>query len=174
MKFLLILLISYILTNAADKNTTTLTHIVINNDDGGLISGGAWDSNDLHEKTTLLFYIDPDEKSHGEKFNAITERLEKHFSNEKFQVVIIINLDATWTPNAVIRTFINNRAIKHPNRQYVEDRKKILVREWGMSDDAYNVLIINPKGELLFRHTGSWNKKKIEMAQRILHTIIEH
>ena len=107
MKILPFLLMSLSLFANPAVNTT-LANAVLYNTDGGYVKGGAWSSPMLEGKTTLLMYVDPDEKSKGEVFKPTIEAFEKKLDFSKFQILVILNLNATWKPNIIIEKLLRN------------------------------------------------------------------
>ena len=111
-------------------------------------------------KTTILFYVDPDEKDKNEDFS---EQLKaKNYDKESINYFAIINMEASGLPNFLISSSIKAKQRKYPNTKYVRDYKKKLVREWKMKDDENHVLVFSKEGKVLFDHPGKLdqNKKK--------------
>ena len=126
--------------------------VTIEGDNGGRTDGKAWSSSVLKGKVHVLFYVDPDEKDLN---NAFADALKaKKFSRKKFNSVAIINLAATWLPNAMIELKLKEKQKKFPDTIYVKDKKKILVKQWKLADDNSDILIFNKKGELIYKKFG--------------------
>ena len=166
-KILPLLLISLSLMANPTVNTT-LPHVVLDKDNGSYVKGGAWDSSMLQGKTTLLMYVDPDEKSKGEVFKPTIEAFEKELDFSKFQILVIINLNATWKPNALIEKLLQNKMEDYPQRIYVMDKESVLVKKWKMNDDEYNVLVVNPQAKVLFSHSGEWKKEDMNKVDKLV------
>jgi hypothetical protein len=107
----------------------------------------------LKDKVYLLFYVDPDKKEDNEDFIEVLHA--KNYDKEKYASVAIINLKATWLPNFAIEKKLESKQKEFPNTIYVKDKTKYLVKEWGLEDDASNVLIFDKKGTLIYQHSGA-------------------
>ena len=133
--------------------------VTIEGDNGGRTDGKAWSSSMLKGKVHTLFYVDPDEKDLN---NAFADALKaKKFSRKKFNSVAIINLAATWLPNAIIESKLKDKQKKFPHTIYVKDKKKVLVKEWKLADDNSDILIFNKKGKLIYKKFGKVSDTEI-------------
>jgi len=134
--------------------------VVLSGDNGGNVDGSEWSSSMLVNKVTLLFYVDPDKK---EENSALTKALKaKHFDRNKYRSVAIINLAATWMPDAVIEMKLKAKQKEFPDTLYVKDKKKVLVKKWGLKDDASDVLLFDKNGKLIYKKFGRLGQKEIE------------
>jgi len=134
--------------------------VTIEGDNGGGIDGKVWSSSMLKGKVHVLFYVDPDEKDLN---NAFADALKaKKFSRKKFNSVAIINLAATWLPNAMIELKLKEKQKKFPDTIYVKDKKKILVKQWHLADDNSDILIFDKKGKLIYKKFGKLSESEIE------------
>ncbi|MDA3946588.1 MAG: hypothetical protein PF439_07920, partial [Helicobacteraceae bacterium] len=104
--------------------------ISLADDNGGYYNGEAWDSSILQGKITLLMYVDPDENNKGEVFKPSIEAFEQELDFHRFQILVIINLQATWKPIFMIRSFMKNKVTDFPKRTYVLDNNSVLVKKW--------------------------------------------
>ena len=134
--------------------------VTIEGDNGGLVAGGAWHSSMLKDKVHVLFYVDPDEKDTNEAFADALKT--KDFDRSKFASVAIVNLAATWKPNVVINMLLKAKQKKFPNTIYVKDKHKVLVKKWGLADDASDVLVFDKGGKLLYSKSGKLEKAEID------------
>ena len=133
---------------------------VIDGKDGGAIKGGAWSSAMLKDKVTVLFYVDPDER---EANKALTQTLKaKHFDRSKYRSVAILNLAATWLPNAVLESKLQAKQKEFPDTVYVKDKNKVLVKKWGLKDDSSDILVFDKSGKLIYKKFGKLTQKEIE------------
>jgi len=124
---------------------------------GGMLDGSTWKSSILKGKISTLFYIDPDEKGLN---GSLADTLQtQNFDTAKYQHIAIINLSATWKPNALIEMKLKEKQKEYPNSTYVKDKNKILVKEWGLSDDNYNVLVFNKQSKLIYQKFGKLSEK---------------
>jgi len=127
---------------------------------GGRLDGKPWSSDELQGKVHVLFYVDPDEKDTN---NPASEALNKeNFPTEKFQSFGIINMAATWMPNYLISSSLEEKQKKYPKTIYVRDYKKVLVNAWKIADDSSNVLAFDKKGNLIFHKDGKLNAEEIQ------------
>ena len=127
---------------------------------GGRLDGKPWSSDELQGKVHVLFYVDPDEKDTN---NPASEALNKeNFPTEKFESFGIINLAATWMPNFLISSSLEEKQKKYPKTIYVRDYKKVLVNAWKIADDSSNVLAFDKKGKLIFHKDGKLNAEEIQ------------
>jgi predicted transcriptional regulator len=151
----------------------TLPLISLADDNGGYYNGGAWDSSILQGKTTLLMYVDPDENSKGESFKPSIEAFEQELDFHKFQILVIINLHATWKPIFMIRSFMKSKVTDFPKRTYVLDYNSILVKKWGLTDYEYNALVIDRESKVIYSHSGIWKKDEIFQINRIIRSQVK-
>jgi hypothetical protein len=134
---------------------------------GERVQGGPWSSEELKGKVHVLFYVDPDKKDLN---NEASEALNaEKFSFEKFQSVAIINMAATWLPNFAISSALKEKQKRYPKTIYVRDYQKVLVKEWGLTDDQSNVLAFDKQGRLIFRKDGKLDPKDIQTLIRAIH-----
>ena len=127
--------------------------------DGGKADGAKWSSSMLKGKVHIVFYVDPDKKDLNEDLsNALKKR---HFNRKKYGSVAIINLAATWMPNALIESKLKSKQKKFPDTTYVKDKKKILVNKWDLADDNSDILIFNKKGKLIYKKFGKLSTSQI-------------
>jgi len=146
----------------------TLPQVTLDHKNGGYFSGKAWNSSMLKGKTTMLMYVDPDEKDKGESFKPAIEKLEREVNFKHFQIVVILNLGATWKPNVLIKKLMKDKLTTYPKRIYVFDNNSVLVKKWGLKNDAYNVLLIDRKMKPIYSHSGKWTKKEIKKIDAII------
>ena len=133
---------------------------------GGRLDGKPWSSEELLGKVHVLFYVDPDEKDTN---NPASEALDKEkFPPDKFQSIGMINMAATWMPNVLINSSLEEKQKRYPKTIYVRDNKKTLVQAWKIADDSSNVLAFDKKGKLIFRKDGKLNAEEI---QKLIKTI---
>jgi len=148
---------------------TQLSPLSLQGDTGGYVEKGmVWSSAMLHGKTTMLMYVDPDEKSKGKVFNSTIEAFEKELDFDKFQILVILNLKATWKPNALIKKLLKDKSKDYPKRIYVIDKESVLVKAWGLKDDAYNILLIDEKAKVLYTHLGAWKQDEIKEIDTLI------
>ena len=136
------------------------SEVTLKGDLGGRLDGSPWSSQELKGKISVIFYVDPDEKDLN---NEASEALKKeNFPRDKFQSYGIINMDATWLPNFIISSSLEEKQEKYPSTIYVRDYEKALVKAWGISDDNSDVLAFDKEGKLIFRKDGKLNQEDIQ------------
>ena len=136
--------------------------VVLSGKEGGKVSGGAWDSSTLKDKVYVVFYVDPDEKDKNEAFAEVLKAAK--LDHSKFASVAIVNLAATWKPNLIIEALLKAKQKKFPHALYVKDKRKVLVKEWGLADDESDVLIFDKSGKLIFKKFGKLSDDDIHNA----------
>ena len=140
--------------------------VELKGDLGGLLDGSPWSSKELKGKINVIFYVDPDERDLN---NDASEALKKEkFPRDKFQSHGIINMDATWLPNFIISSSLEEKQKRYPDTIYVRDYDKVLVKEWGISDDNSDVLAFDNEGKLIFRKDGKLNAEDIQKLIQII------
>ena len=133
--------------------------VSISGENGGKIDGTVWSSEMLKGKVHIFFYVDPDERKLNE---SLTKALKKrHFDRKKYASVAMINLAATWMPNAILESKLKAKQKEFPDTIYVKDKKKVLVQKWGLEDDNSDILVFNKKGELIYQKFGKLSEKEI-------------
>ncbi|KJS29298.1 MAG: hypothetical protein VR64_20920 [Desulfatitalea sp. BRH_c12] len=138
---------------------------------GGHLDGRTWSSEEFKGKVSVVFYVDPDKKDLNDQ---ASEALRKaNYPLEKYQSFAIINMAATWLPNAAISSSLEKKQKQYPNTIYVRDYKKLLVKEWGLSDDNSNVLAFDASGNLIFRKDGQLDENEIQTLVKTVHDHLE-
>jgi YtfJ family uncharacterized protein len=141
-------------------------NVTIDTDNGGLVSGGAWNSSMLKGKVHVLFYVDPDEKDTNEAFSEALKAA--NFDRDKYSSVAIVNLAATWKPNIVINALLKSKQKKFPHAIYVKDKHKVMVKEWNLEDDNSDVLVFGKDGRLLYYRAGRLDEGEIEKVLTLI------
>jgi len=134
--------------------------VVLEGDKGERVNGGSWSSDELVGSVHILFYVDPDESDLND---ATSEALKAaDFDKEQFRSVAIINMDATWLPNAVIQMRLESKQEEYPNTVYVRDNQKVLVDEWRLADDSSDIVLFDRDGTVLFSVDGQLSDAQIQ------------
>ena len=143
-------------------------NITISGDNGGLVKGdgASWDSSTLKEKVLVMFYVDPDEKDTNSHFSAALKA--KKYDRANYGSIAIINLAATWKPNFAIESVLKDKQIEFPDTIYVKDKSSVLVKEWGVEDDASNIIIFAKNGKVLFYKSGAMSEDDITQAMKLI------
>ncbi len=131
---------------------------------GGDSKGEAWHSTSLKGSTHLVIYMDPDERSNME---PLMKRL-KSLKTGSFQTIAIVNLAATWMPNSVLMSKLKKGQKGMQNTVYVFDKKKVLVKEWGLKDDNTVAMVFDKKGKLIYKKTGPLSSTHIRNILAII------
>lgn len=127
---------------------------------GGNVAGGGWKSSMLKGKVYTLFYVDPDKKDLNNPLaNALSAR---KFDRRKVGSVAIINLAATWLPNALIESKLKEKQKQFPQTIYVKDKKKVLVKKWHLADDNSDIVVFDKKGKVMYKKFGKVSKSEIK------------
>ena len=139
--------------------------VELSGDLGERVSGGDWNSSELTGVVHVLFYVDPDE---GELNNSASEALkDAKFVEEKFRSVAIINMDATWMPNALIQIKLEKKQEDYPRTIYVRDYDKVLVKKWGLADDSSDIVVFDREGTVVFSVDGKLSDVQIEQMLKV-------
>lgn len=133
--------------------------VILDGDNGGKTNGSAWNSNMLKGKVHILFYVDPDERKLNEPLSQALKK--RHFDRKKYASVAMINLAATWLPNAILESKLKAKQKEFPDTTYVKDKKKVLVNKWGLADDNSDILVFNKQGKLIYKKFGKLSEKEI-------------
>ena len=133
--------------------------VTISGENGGKTDGSIWSSSSLKGKVSIVFYVDPDKKDVNEN---LTKALKKqHFDRSKYASTAIVNLAATWMPNALIESKLSSKQKEFPDTTYVKDKKKVLVKKWGLADDNSDILLFDKNGVLIYKKFGKLSDKEI-------------
>ncbi|MBA1432317.1 MAG: transcriptional regulator [Epsilonproteobacteria bacterium] len=142
--------------------------VSISGENGGLVKDAkAWNSNMLHDKLYVMFYVDPDEKDVNEAFSQALKKKE-YRKKGAFGSIAIINLAATWKPNFIIESILKSKQKEFPKTIYVKDKNKVLVKEWALGDDASNILIFDKNGKLMFYKSGKMSEDDMQKAFQLI------
>lgn len=135
-------------------------------DDGGLVTGQAWTSDSMRGKMRVLFYVDPDEKELNEHVGQAIQKA--NLDKELYGSVAVINMGATWLPNFAVARSLKAKQAQYPRTVYVKDINKSLVARWGLADDGYDVVVLDPVGTVLFYGSGKLSAAQTETVVRLL------
>jgi YtfJ family uncharacterized protein len=144
--------------------------VTIDGKDGGLVSGGAWSSSMVKDKVYVLFYVDPDEKDKNEAFADALKAA--NFDHSKYGSIAIVNLAATWKPDVIIEALLKSKQKKFPNAVYVKDKRKVLVKEWGLADDNSDIMVFGKDGKLLYLKEGKLDQGEIDKVIELIRSNI--
>ncbi len=157
---LLALMIVPVLASAQISVGKSLPKVDLSGDSGGRLNGTLWSSSEISGKVFTMMYVDPDEKDVNE---AVEQALKKeNFPRDKYASIAMINMDATWKPNAVIKMILDGKQKDFPHTIYVMDKDKVLVRKWGLADDNYHVITFDKTGKVIFEKAGKLSDSDIK------------
>ena len=140
--------------------------VSISGENGGKTDGNGWKSSSLKGKVHIVFYVDPDKKDVNE---ALSKALKKrHFDRSNYASVAIVNLAATWMPNALIESKLKSKQKEFPDTTYVKDKKKVLVGKWNLADDNSDVLVFDKSGALIYKKFGKLSAKEITFVLELI------
>jgi len=80
----------------------------------------------------------------------------------------MINLAATWLPNAILESKLKAKQKEFPDTIYVKDKKKVLVNKWGLADDNSDILVFNKQGKLIYKKFGKLSEKEITFVLALI------
>lgn len=136
---------------------------------GGRTDGKPWSSDMIQGKVWTLFYVDPDEKDANEAMEAALKAA--NLPKDKYGSIAVINMDATWLPNAALASSLESKQEKYPDVTYVKDYDKVLVKQWKLKDDAYVVVVFDKQGKVLWSKDGTFSK---DDTNKLLEVIKSH
>ena len=141
--------------------------LVLKDDSGSKVDGSPWSSQELiSAKLQVLFYVDPDE---GGINSHVDEALKaEKFPPEKYGMVAILNMAATWIPDAVINFKLKSRQEEDKSTVFVKDFEKTLVQQWGLKDDDSNIMLFGKDGKLLYNAAGKFTENQIQQLLKII------
>lgn len=134
--------------------------VTIQGDDGGKLDGTPWSSDMIKGKVWTLFYVDPDERNANEELEQSLEK--EKFPRDKYGSIGIINMAASWLPNAAIASSLKDKQEKYPDTVYVKDLAKTLVAKWKLADDQYDVIVFDKQGNVVYTKDGEFKKADID------------
>ena len=83
------------------------------------------------------------------------------FRSDRFFSVAVLNMAATWMPDAAIEAMLRQKQKKFKRTVYVRDLKKTLVRAWGVADHSSCIIVEDPEGRVLFSRDGKLSEAEI-------------
>ena len=86
----------------------------------------------------------------------------------KYGSIAIINMAATWLPNAILESSLASSQEKYPDVTYVKDFDRVLVKKWGLEDDNYAVVVFDKDGKVIHTAKGDLNKVQINKMLAII------
>lgn len=154
---LMLLALNFAAAFATTTDGDSLPHLELGGDRGGRIDGSSWSNQSLNGKIWAIFYVDPDEKDSNLEMESAIKAAK--FPQDQFGSIAIINMDATWLPNKVIEASLAKKQEEFPHVIYLKDRQKVLVKEWKLKDDSYEVLILNKQSKVIWQKAAPFTKE---------------
>jgi predicted transcriptional regulator len=145
---------------AQPKIGDKLPTVVLGGDLGAKVDGTPWSSETIKDRTWILFYISPSHRDENESFKDALNAAK--FPRDKVASVAVINMASSWVPNMIIESSLKTNQQKFPFVTYVKDLQKILVKEWKLNDDAFDVVIFDKTGKVLAHYSGEITPKETE------------
>jgi predicted transcriptional regulator len=160
MKKMMIVWIGIVAMIQAVNIGDALPQVTLEKENGGVSNEKAWHSSDLKGKAHLLLYMDPDKRKETQALLDALNRLE--VDSKAYSTVAIVNLAATWMPDAILEGLLSKKQKELKNTSFVFDKKKYLVKKWKMKDDASNVLILDRTSKVIYKKVGKVLAKDID------------
>jgi len=141
-------------------------NIVIDKANGGTSRGKAWYSSSLKGKVHTLLYMDPDKR---EDSKLLLNALNKLKHNKKdYSTVAIVNLAATWMPDALLESLLEKKQNELKNMVYIFDKSKFLIKKWHLKDDTSNVFVLDKNSKIIYAKSGILTSKDVtEILKKI-------
>ena len=129
-----------------------IPYVELVGDNGGYLDASKWKSTDMDAKVNIIFYVDPDLKDLNDDFAKSLQKL--HLSSQELKVFVIVNMQASWIPNVLIDSVLASKQKEFPEAHYVKDNNRVLVNNWGLKDNNYDLLMVDKQRNILFSYTG--------------------
>ncbi len=146
-----------------------LPTLMLDGKHGATSSKKAWSSKSLEGKVHVIIYMDPDKRKEGmpflDKLNA------KDFDEDAYSTIAIVNLAATWMPDAILETMLSKKQKELKNTEFIFDKDKYLVKKWHFDDDASNVLVCDKRAKVLYKKSGKLSSSDMD---NIMDLIAKH
>lgn len=149
MNYILLGLVTSIVMLHAVTVGEKLPNIILDKANGGDSAEKAWHATSLKGKVHVVLYMDPDKRKEAMPF--LNTLHAKHFDTKQYSTVAIVNLAATWMPDAVLEALLTKKQKELQNTVFIFDKTKYLVKKWKMKDDASNVLVCDKEGKVLYQ-----------------------
>lgn len=78
-----------------------LPEVSLEGKEGGRLDGTKWSSSEIKGKVFAFFYVDPDEKDLNEHVGQALKA--ENFPENLYGSLAVINMDATWLPNWILK-----------------------------------------------------------------------
>ncbi len=156
----------------ASEQDTMLPTVVLKGKDGGTAMGEEWNSANLIGKTNLILYVDTGKRQQA---TPLVNRIDAlNYAVDKLGVSFIINTSATSIPSFMIRMMVKQREKANSKIRYVLDKKEVLIRDWDLTDEYVNVLILDPSGKVLHRYADEITEEYIDEVISIIESDLKN
>ena len=125
-----------------------LPPLTLEGNNGGDSSSKAWHSQNLEGKVHVLLYMDPDKRKEAMPF--LDTLNAKQYDKKKYSTVAIVNLAATWMPDAILEAMLSKIPNELNNTEFVFDKRNYILAKWDTKDDASNVVILDENMKVLY------------------------
>jgi len=145
--------------------------VQLSGDKGGRVDGTPWASSEISGKVYTVMYVDPDAKD----LNTHVEDALKaeNFPKDFYGSMAIINMEATWKPNAIINSILRKKQQKFPDTIYVRDMDYYVADAWGLKKNgSYAVLCFDSDGRLIFMKDGKLSDADVKTLIEAIHTAL--
>ena len=156
----------------AQKEPAQLPVVQLSGETGSPAGGGTWSSNDLKGKASLVVILDPDEiKLHQILARSIEQT---PLEDRAVHLILCYDVQASWRPSRLLRLgnwleragqtfqeartegviqalFVSTGARK-TNWTVLFDETRTLLSTWSLPVLPYQVLLIDPAGNLVHHH----------------------
>lgn len=97
-------------------------------------------------KVMVINYVDPDESDLNEAFTDALKKAydDKLLKDETYDGFGIVDCEATWKPNFLIRSIAGEKAKKYKSI-ILFDEDATLRQLWGLQRDTHNVIVLDTK-----------------------------
>ena len=136
-----------------------LPPLTLEDNNGGDSSSKAWHSQNLEGKVHVLLYMDPDKRKEAMPF--LDTLNAKQYDKKTYSTVAIVNLAATWMPDAILEAMLSKKQKELNNTEFVFDKRKYVLAKWDMKDDASNVVILDKNMKVLYSKSGILSQDEI-------------
>ena len=140
--------------------------VVLSGDLGGRMDGRPWCSDSCNGRLTAIFYVDPDERTLNQP--AFDSLKAAGFPEDRFFSIAVLNLAATWMPDAILKALLKQKQKKFPRTVYVNDLKKTLVKVWGLRDNSSDIIVLGKEGKVLFSRDGKLSENDLKRMMALI------
>ncbi|MCP3925365.1 MAG: hypothetical protein GY714_22555 [Desulfobacterales bacterium] len=95
-------------------------------------------------KVLFINYVDPDEKDVNEHVNDAMKKAntDGFLTKEGYKGIGIVDCDATWKPNSIIKSVAGKKAKKFKTI-ILFDYDASLRKQWNLKEDASNIILLD-------------------------------